>query len=1030
MNKKVRTLVVAGLISVQQLAPTITAFANSDIDNTLAEVNTENNNNQSDINSDIIKESKGSPVKTEEVNIPDANLKKVLSKALGQDVSLPITQTQLESITSLRERKKDISSLEGIQYCTNLQSLDLSYNKISDISQLSELTNLTSVFLVKNKVTDISPILKLKNLTRGNISSQEITGEKITTSKTTVEVDNTAISPHEFGFNYESSGNYDYDSGTDKIRFRNITNSETRSYSFYTIVELEKGNPPLNFSGSVSHEIEKIDEANDIVNIPDQYLKKALAKTLGQDESLDITKTQLESIITFDARSQKNISSLEGLQYCTNLRRIELGRGSVSDLTPLLGLSDLVYIDLRSQNITDIRPLTESSTLNNLKHINFHGQTFTGESFEIENANDKVEVDNIITDPLTGDKLAPLESSFYDYNSSTSKVTFNNIKTSGTQYYLFESKNVMMGDTPVYFSGVINHDVNITGKMVDIPDANFKRALAEKLGQDVSLPISQKQLESIISLHISGKNISSLEGIQYCKNLEELAASNNKNLEDLSPLSSLNKLYTVNLESTGISDISPLAKIDRLERLFISSNPKLTDISSLEFHPKLESLNCNSNPQIKDFSVLQDIYNLKQLALSGCDIDNDTIKLFTPMAGLDMLILNDNKISDVSPLARLKLSFIRIENQSISAPAISTSNETAEVDNIVVEGRKKNPVKPKQSSEYDYNPTTNKVTFKNITESGDKSYSFDHELQFPNAKKFSTFSGTVTHKIEKTPSENAFNQGLNIIRWNTSGLVIEGTPSIDGDNTPFDNSKVTLLIKDVDGNYITHESGKVIEVRGMYSNGKYKVITPYNLLDNASSFELKLVGDGISTQDVLSKGSVKSYPKGMHNGKLYTILADEHGTIRLTNADISQSNANLESVTITTDKETSLKQFSISGKVNIESLEARSSSDVSYILEAKTASGDIAFSQVLTKVKSGSGLYDKFKTNISSTKLKELNLTQNKELKLNIKAEFSGSSLDLDLDSSLDPVSLNDDTDKSIYEFKSKDGKALIVKTK
>jgi Leucine-rich repeat (LRR) protein len=40
----------------------------------------------------------------------------------------------------------------GLEYCTNLEELDLDYNQISDISALSKLTNLEKLELEDNKV--------------------------------------------------------------------------------------------------------------------------------------------------------------------------------------------------------------------------------------------------------------------------------------------------------------------------------------------------------------------------------------------------------------------------------------------------------------------------------------------------------------------------------------------------------------------------------------------------------------------------------------------------------------------------------------------------------------------------------------------------------------------------------------------------------------------------------------------------------------------------------------------------------------
>ncbi|MBS6025882.1 MAG: leucine-rich repeat domain-containing protein, partial [Paeniclostridium sordellii] len=99
------------------------------------------------------------------VEIPDNNLKAELNKKIGQADGLPIYSSQLEQIRGkLTIVKKDIQSLEGIQYCTNIQELDLRNNNISDLSPLGSLTNLQYLNLDNNKLSNIGPLGSLTNL--------------------------------------------------------------------------------------------------------------------------------------------------------------------------------------------------------------------------------------------------------------------------------------------------------------------------------------------------------------------------------------------------------------------------------------------------------------------------------------------------------------------------------------------------------------------------------------------------------------------------------------------------------------------------------------------------------------------------------------------------------------------------------------------------------------------------------------------------------------------------------------------------
>ncbi|MGB7429832.1 MAG: leucine-rich repeat domain-containing protein, partial [Microcoleaceae cyanobacterium] len=79
------------------------------------------------------------------------------------------------------------------------------------------------------------------------------------------------------------------------------------------------------------------------------------------------------------------------------------------------------------------------------------------------------------------------------------------------------------------------------------------------------------------------------------------------------------------LSDRTITDVSPLANLINLERLYLDSN-QITDISPLANLMNLESLYLDSN-QITDISPLANLINL------------------------ELLILYENQITDISPLA-------------------------------------------------------------------------------------------------------------------------------------------------------------------------------------------------------------------------------------------------------------------------------------------------------------------------------------------------------------------------------------------
>ena len=102
--------------------------------------------------------------------------------------------------------------------------------------------------------------------------------------------------------------------------------------------------------------------------------------------------------------------------------------------------------------------------------------------------------------------------------------------------------------------------------------------------------------------------------------------------------------------SNGISDISPLAELTKLEELDLWNN-RITDVSPLAKLTNLEELDLWGN-QITDVTPLAGLKNLTKLVLVGNQVTD-----LTPLARLNKLTklyLPKNQITDLAPLANLK----------------------------------------------------------------------------------------------------------------------------------------------------------------------------------------------------------------------------------------------------------------------------------------------------------------------------------------------------------------------------------------
>eukprot|EP00004_Rigifila_ramosa_P010289 TRINITY_DN2211_c0_g1_i1.p1 TRINITY_DN2211_c0_g1~~TRINITY_DN2211_c0_g1_i1.p1 ORF type:complete len:317 (+),score=96.75 TRINITY_DN2211_c0_g1_i1:118-1068(+) len=87
------------------------------------------------------------------------------------------TLTALEALDAYDNK---IESLEGVQHCVSLTSLDVSFNGVREISHVETLTSLRELYLCNNKITVISaallPLVNLRLLELGANRIREIEG--------------------------------------------------------------------------------------------------------------------------------------------------------------------------------------------------------------------------------------------------------------------------------------------------------------------------------------------------------------------------------------------------------------------------------------------------------------------------------------------------------------------------------------------------------------------------------------------------------------------------------------------------------------------------------------------------------------------------------------------------------------------------------------------------------------------------------------------------------------------------------------
>ena len=112
------------------------------------------------------------------------------------------------------------------------------------------------------------------------------------------------------------------------------------------------------------------------VTIPDPNLRREIERSLGKSSGTPVFSNEMETLLSFEVRYEQ-IGDLEGIQFATNLRRLELVeiRGSLVqgaqehsplDLSPLAALTNLTRLNLSQNKISDLLPL---AGLTNLEYL-------------------------------------------------------------------------------------------------------------------------------------------------------------------------------------------------------------------------------------------------------------------------------------------------------------------------------------------------------------------------------------------------------------------------------------------------------------------------------------------------------------------------------------------------------------------------------------------------------------------------------------------------------------------------------------
>lgn len=190
------------------------------------------------------------------------------------------------------------------------------------------------------------------------------------------------------------------------------------------------------------------------------------------------------------------------------------------------------------------------------------------------------------------------------------------------------------------------YELKQNNKEISFPDLKLEESIRRAIGKREG-PIFSSDLEKLTTFEAIDQGITSLDGIENCKNLTMLFLDNNE-IADIQNLAYLKELSGLSVTRNKIIDLAPLSSLTNLKQLDLNFN-KITDISALVSLTNLETLNLagstNGN-QIVDISSLASITGLKNIWLANNRISD--VSALVHLANPKMINLDGNPLSDDS----------------------------------------------------------------------------------------------------------------------------------------------------------------------------------------------------------------------------------------------------------------------------------------------------------------------------------------------------------------------------------------------
>lgn len=271
-----------------------------------------------------------------EINFVDNNFEEVIREHLNKPTGA-VLNTDLESITNIYARNRNISNIYGIEFCTNLDTLDIGENYISDIIPLFYLRKIKNLKLDNNYIDDIQPIRYFYQLTELAINNNKI--EDLSYISNLTKLTSLFLNNNEI---------------QDIVPLSNLLNLQYLTLSDNPIDNLESISSLVNINTIELSNLYQFDFSyiKDISNLQTLYLTNTPVINLDPIAKI----TSLQNLIMKNC----GLSNIDSLANLNKLAKLLLNDNNITVITALTELHELYELNLGNNYISDILPLVNN----------------------------------------------------------------------------------------------------------------------------------------------------------------------------------------------------------------------------------------------------------------------------------------------------------------------------------------------------------------------------------------------------------------------------------------------------------------------------------------------------------------------------------------------------------------------------------------------------------------------------------------------------------------------------------------------